>query len=307
MSFKRHSRNAACWLQPLPVLACSFLAALAAAVAAEEENDQASLSTATPAVSLQYDEPSQYFVKRFFEELVTSDSLVFDRYTGPSSRLNWTRDQNRFGYASLDRFNANGAKLFGAIAMDSLRTAAFAVLPLDFMQERWEGWLTDFVAGTLGNAEEEHVHLNTIGYSAARSEWERANQSVGFQWGVRPWRTNPYVYFLFRAGHFQGQPLITFEGRAGYTILGSTRLEGRLTIPLPGSFRIAAGTSVDPTRLGMQDSSTPRVAVTLERVIRTRDGAPQSVFYIGYRSGINRSYSSPRQESMLVAGLSRSW
>ena len=274
---------------------------------AAQENERAELSTATPPVSLEYEQPSEVFVRRFFEEVVTSDSLVFDRYTGPSSRLGWERDKDRLGYGGLERFNANGAKLFAAIGMDSIRTAALAVLPLGFWEESWEAWLADFITGTVGNPGEERVHLNAAGYSATRSAWENANHSAVFQWGVRPWSTSPYVYFLIRAGHFQGQPLLTFEGRAGYTLLGATRLEGRLTLPLPGSFRIAAGTSVDPTRLGFPDSSMPRVAVTLERVIGRRDRAPDSIFYIGFRSVINRSHASPRQESLLVAGLSRSW
>ena len=287
-----------------PALACALLAT-AWSVSAQED-DHAALSTVPPSVSLQYDEPSQVFVKRFFEEVVASDSLVFDRYTGPSSRLGRARSANRLGYVSFERANSSGASLFTAIGMDSLRSAALAVLPLDFWEERWQGWLADLIAGTVGNPEEERVHLNSIDYSATRASWEHSSQNRPFTWGVRPWRTNPYVYFLVRAGHFQGQPLLTFEARGGYTLLGGTRLEGRLTIPLPASFRISAGTSVDPSRFGLSDS-TPRVAATLERILQVRDGTPLSVFYVGFRSAINRSMSSPRQESLLVAGLSRSW
>ena len=265
------------------------------------------LSTVPPSVSLEYNEPSQVFIRRFLEEVIASDSLVFDRYTGPASRLARARSENRLGYSSFDRESSSGASLFAAIGMDSLRSASLAVLPLEFWQGHWQGWLADVLAGTVGNPEEERVRLNSIDYSATRASWENSSQNSGFTWGLRPWRTNPYAYVLIRAGHFQGQPLITFEARAGYTLLGTTRLEGRLTLPLPASFRIAAGTSVDPSRLGMADSSIPRVGVTLERVLRIRDGAPLSVFYIGFRSAINRTTSSPRQETLLVAGLSRSW
>ena len=44
------------------------------------------------------------------------------------------------------------------------------------------------------------------------------------------------VYLLAHAGRWDGRPLITFEGRAGYTLMGSTHIEGRLTLPLPASF-----------------------------------------------------------------------
>lgn len=274
---------------------------------AAQEEERAALSTVPPPVSLDYDEPSQVFIQRFLEEVTGSDSLVFDRYTGPSPRLGRTRSENRLGYVSIERANSSGASLFAAIGMDSLRRASLAVLPLEFWQEHWQGWLADLIAGTVGNPEEERVRFNSVDYSATRSSWESATRNRAFTWGLRPWRTNPYIYFLIRAGHLQGQPLLTFEARAGYTLLGTTRLEGRLTLPLPASFRISAGTSVDPSRLGLPDSSMPRVAVTLERVLRVRDGAPLSVFYIGFRSAIYRSSSSARQESLLVAGLSRSW
>jgi hypothetical protein len=250
--------------------------------------------------------PSERLFPRFFEEVVSSDSMVFDRFAGPSSQLGWERKQNLLGYQAFDRFNAHGANLFATIAMDSLRTAAAAALPLDLWQENWERGLGRFLTGTVGNPEEEHVRLRSISYSAVRSTWERANENAGIQWGVRPWRTSPYLYFLAHAGRLDGQRLLTLEARAGYTLFGSTQIEGRLALQLPGSFRIAGGGAVNPARLGVGDPEATHLSFTLERVLGSRRDA-KGVFFVGFRSGVNRTLSNPRQENLVLAGLSRPW
>jgi hypothetical protein len=100
--------------------------------------------------------------------------------------------------------------------------------------------------------------------------------------------------------------MITFAGRAGYTLFGSPNLEGRLTLKLPGAFRVACGGAIAPTRMGGNDRDETHFAVTLERVIRTRGRSPTGVFYLGFRSG-SRSSSNDRHENLIVAGLARSW
>src|SRR5207247_7665063 len=110
-------------------------------------------------------------------------------------------------------------------------------------------------------------------------------------WGFRPWRTSPYLYFLAHAGRLEGRPLITFEGRAGYTLLGSTKLEGRLAFQLPASFRIAAGGSVDPARNGARDTSATHVAVTLEPMFRSNGRGTAGEFYVAFPPGVKRASS----------------
>ena len=198
--------------------------------------------------------------------------------------------------------------MFATIGLDSLRTAAIAVLPVDWWEEYWERKLANFIVGSIGNPQEEHIEIRSLSYSAVRSSWERANENAGIQWGVRPWRTSPYLYFLAHAGRLDGRRLITFEGRAGYTLFGSaTRIEGRLTLQLPASFRIAGSGSFDPGRIGSGDPGATHFAVTLERVIGSGGPNPEGVFYVGFRSGVNGNSSNPRQENLIVAGLSRRW
>lgn len=275
---------------------------------AEGVTNEASFAVPNFSTALDYySKPSEVFVDRFFQEMGNSDSLIFDRLTGPASRLSWARAQDRLGYGSIDRFTSDGVGLFSRIASDSLRTAAFATLPIDEWEEHSEGWITSLILGSLGNPEEEHLRLTSISYSDVRATWETANRRAGIQFGIRPWRTSPYAYILAHAGHWNGRPLLTFEGRARYTMFGSARLEGRLTMPLPSGFRLGGGISVDPMRLGAGEPDPTQFGVTLERVIRLGNHSPDTVFYVGFRSGLNGDQFNPRHENLIVAGLSRTW
>lgn len=292
-----------------PPLACFLLCAAASplAGATTSKTNEAAISYVTPAIIEGRAERSDVLMNRFLEEVIASDSIVFDRFTGPASRLDWARRDETLGYASLARFNTEGAHMFSTIAGDSLRTAAIEVLPVDLWEDHWQGWFSRFIAGTIGNPEEEHIQLTSISYSAVRSSWEGSNQAAAVQWGFRPWRTNPYVYFLAHAGRMDGRPLVTFEGRAGYTMFGSSKIEGRLTFQLPASFRLAGGASFDPGRMGSHDPNASHIGVTLERVIHFAPLDSDAVFYVGFRSGADRYSSNPRHEDLLVAGFATRW
>ena len=90
-------------------------------------------------------------------------------------------------------------------------------------------------------------------------------------------------------------------------MFGSTKLEGRLAFQLPASFRLAGGASVDLVRMGSEEPGATHFAVTLERVIRLPGLNPEAVFYVGFRSGILDRYPNPRQENLIIAGLSKHW
>jgi len=273
------------------------------------DTNQAALAFPPPIVDLDVPTPrSDTFVRRFFEEVTSSDGMLFDRFTGPSPKLDWTRRQDRLGYGVFDRWNTSGANMFNSIASDSFRTAAMDLLPLDRWADFWQGHLLNFIAASFGNPQEQHIGLMSSSYSAVRSSWETANDGARFNLGVRPWGTTPYLYFLANAGHLDGRSLVTLEGRAQYTVLGSTKIEGRLTFQLPASFRLAAGTSIDPSCIGSHaPNATPRIAVTLEHAIRARGLGSDDVFFLGFRSGVGGTSSNPHPENLLIAGLSKRW
>jgi hypothetical protein len=250
---------------------------------------------------------SQELGKRFLQSVVTSDDMVFDRFASPSARWSWNRREDRMGYNAIGQFNSDGARLFGNIGLDSLRMAAISALPVEIWQDDWEGWLANSVVNSIGNPEEEHVELTSVSYSAMRNSWERTGGNSGIRWGFRPWRTNPYIYFLAHAGRLGNRPLLTFEGRAGYSLFDSMKVECRLTLQLTERWRVASGASLDPSKAGSSDARATHFAVSLERIIPTLEAATDSVFYIGFRSGVNGATVNPRHESLLIAGLSRRW
>jgi hypothetical protein len=240
--------------------------------------------------------------------MTSSDSRVFDRFTGPAPKLDWILQRERYGYSVLDRWNSAGANMFTSIGADSLRTAAMDLLPLDRWADFWQAHLLNFIVGAIGNSEERHIDLMSSSYSAVRYSWESANEGTALNWGVRPWGTSPYLYFIAQGGHLDGRSLITLEGRAQYTVLGSTKLEGRLTFQLPASFRLAAGTSIDPSCIGAHNpNSIPHIALTLERTIRRTGAIPDGVFFLGFRSGGAGNCSNLHTENRFVAGLSKNW
>src|SRR5882724_5306963 len=294
-----HGKDWAC-----PAISVLFVVALPLQAAT---TNQVALSYDGRSISIESAEESDGFAGRFFKEVTANDSILFDRFTGPSARLVWERRQNILGYGNLSQFNARGAGMFATIALDSLRIAAMEALPFELWQDYWQGRLASFMAGTIGNPQEEHIDVTSISYSAVRSTWERENEKAGIQWGYRPWRTSPYVYFLAHAGHLDGRSFITLEGRAGYTLMGSSQLAGRLTLQLPASFRLAAAGAMDPARAGVPDPSARHLAVTLEWALPSRGANREGTCYVGFRSGANNSFANLRQENLIVAGLSKSW
>ena len=285
----------------LSLIALSYLPAHAAPPG---QTNEAAISYTSSSVLVENRLEMDVLKEHFIDEVGTSEDVVFDRVFGPAAELAWVRRLNTLHYGAVERFNSEGANLFSRIGVDSLRDAAVEAFPTDFWTDHWLGWFANLVSGTIGNSEEERIQLTSVSYSAVRSAWERSGTAT-FQWGLRPWNTTPYVYFLLQAGHFEGKPLLTLESRAGYTIMGSSKVETRLTLALPASCRIAASASMDPGRVNSGDAGSRFFGVTLERLIGERDSNPTSLFYVGFRAGIRDVSSNPRHENMIVAGLFR--
>ena len=75
------------------------------------DTNQAALAFPPPVVDFDVPAPrSDTFIRRFFEEVASSDSTVFDRFAGPAPKLDWTRKQDRHGYDLFDRWNSSGAR-----------------------------------------------------------------------------------------------------------------------------------------------------------------------------------------------------
>jgi len=99
-------------------LAFIFLTFISGPISASaiDDTNQASLAIPPPAVKFDVPAPpSDRFIRRIFEEMTSSDSTVFDRFTGPAPKLDWTRRQDRYGSELIDRWNSAGASMFASI------------------------------------------------------------------------------------------------------------------------------------------------------------------------------------------------
>src|SRR5947208_2286634 len=63
------------------------LASLPASAATPGSTNEAALAYVTPTFMVEPPEQSDILLRRFLDEVIASDSIVFDRFTGPASRL----------------------------------------------------------------------------------------------------------------------------------------------------------------------------------------------------------------------------
>src|SRR5205814_4317888 len=76
------------------------------------KTNEAAISYVAPVNIEGRSEPSDVLMSRFLEEVIASQSIVFDRFTVPASRLDWARRADLQGYATQARYNREGADMF---------------------------------------------------------------------------------------------------------------------------------------------------------------------------------------------------
>ena len=293
------------WRQAFfPLFLAVFLPSL---IQAGQTNQEAVQFSVQIPITLENANAIDVLVDRLGREIVASDRTVFDRIGGPSAQLGLIRSENRGGYAAHESLGNRGAGMFTTIGLDSLRIAAVEALPLDLWQDSWLSWVGHLITGAIGNPEEEHFGLAVSSYSAVRSSWENLSRDTHVQWGIRPWRSYPYIYLLANVGRMEGRPLLTIEGRAGYKMVEAPRIETRVTVQLPASFRIAGGAAFDPSRVGENERGRAEFAVTIEKCLRSHSPCSAAICFVGFRSGVNTAFSPPRRESAFLAGVSKGW
>jgi hypothetical protein len=234
-------------------------------------------------------------VKRYEQELLRNQGVVIDRF-GPPSYLDWTRRYNHERYIIHDHINSSGKTAMTHLVGDSVRETAVAILPL----EEWKAF-GRFVLGSIGNTAEERTETISASFSETGQFWrEEVEQDKVMRYGVRPWRSDPYGYFGLRVGHWGGLenlPLFVFEGRVGYKLFNSSKLEGSLTLPLPHRFQLVGGIATNPLQLGSHNHGPTVMSGRLEYVFTKSKHT--KVMYVGAQSSA--------YETLLATGVSFDW
>ena len=125
----------------------------------------------------------------------------------------------------------------------------------------WDGGRT-FAAGLLegsfGNTAEKEVGDLSPTYSASESWWHRASTGGAVRYGIRP-RTEPYAYAGCEAGHFDGRPALSLEGRVRYLPFYRIQTSLAATVALPARCQLSLAALCEPTRLARTASTSVRL------------------------------------------------
>lgn len=211
------------------------------------------------------------FEDRYRQELVSS-SLTFADQFGPASTISWIRKIDRDGYSIYDDITRAGTGALSDTAVYALRETAVGVWPLD----QWEDFPRELVVGSLGNTAEERIDPLSTAYAPTETSWWRRMRDEGtIQYGIRPFRTNPYVYASAVWRGHGGRPIAYFHARCYYTLLRSEKISGQIEIPLSNSWRISVGGEAVPSKLD-GDRSNRSMTFRIERAVLS--SAPAKLF-----------------------------
>ncbi len=193
------------------------LAAHSTATAQDDPTNE--LWLVSPPLTLEFDDnlTSTDWRACFDRELLKKQTLIFDRL-GPPAGFQFTRESQvrRYGMASFVTSRAAGT--LARALQDSAQEAALAIFPVDqwldiLPLERWQSAAQRLFEGAFGNTTEQELGELPTTYSAAESDWRRADRDSTLRYGFRP-RTAPYLYVASQIGHFDGRPALSIDARA---------------------------------------------------------------------------------------------
>ncbi len=171
-----------------------------------------------------------------------ADEVFADNFS-PFSALNWSlkladRDSQQIREIIPD----TARHALSKSVVDSLREGALE-LPLMLWLKDHQSFWTDILLNSLGNVQEEAVLPLDLSYRAAeRSWWERLSTSQTVNYGIRPFRTNPYGFLSmgFKDGD---RVFLLANARYYYRSFADHCFELALSVPLAHGFSFDAGTS----------------------------------------------------------------
>lgn len=163
----------------------------------------------------------------------------------PFKLVTWAMDQREGISAGLGESanHAAGAAVERS-AIYALREAALELPFFRWLKERPRVF-SELLRGTLDEVAEESVAPLDPAYGVVeRSWWRHLAEAEQIQYGVRPFRTDPYVFVGFRLGEGENLRLLGHV-RYYYRNWQDPKLEFAVSLPLPHGFAIDAGTSYE--------------------------------------------------------------
>ncbi|HMP84549.1 MAG TPA: hypothetical protein PKA41_17785 [Verrucomicrobiota bacterium] len=211
-------------------------------------------SKATNQMTLLYNEavnqldsqPSQdspFFIERFKQAFNERADETFSDSFGPFERMHrYLRHSDGSWRDYLDKIDdAAGDSIYSSLEY-SLRDAALT-LPLGSWMNQNHDFLSDFFVNSVDAVEEESVApLNPNYVPNERRWWRRIAKSETFQYGVRPFRTDPYAFLSFQVMD-TGRPALLGHVRYFYRDFADHRFQLAVSMPFEAGIALDMGTA----------------------------------------------------------------
>ena len=169
-----------------------------------------------------------------------------------------------------------------------LREAALELPPLAFLKEN-PNFFVELLRGTLEETVEESVAPLDPAYGRAeRQWWRRLAAGDRLRYGLRPFRTDPYLFVSFRLSKDEKLPLLGHV-RHYFRNWQEQRLEVATSLPLPRGFAVDAGTSYDFSEAEHEHKFVIKIF---------KEFKSGGIIHVGFES---------KQRPVLLAGLAFPW
>jgi hypothetical protein len=220
-----------------------LIALLAIDTRADSYRMQLAYELPTPVLDLLPAEAPFSFWERF--ELAysqRSERIFTDRFHSLNT-LNW---QVEMASREADEFRDHTTRVarraFTRSVTTSFREAAVELSIVTWLEGR-RGVLADFLRQAVNAVDEEAVAPLDPSYRVLeRSWWKRLAESRDFHYGIRPFRTSPYVFVS--KGFWSGDTLLVLmDLRYHYRDLAEHQFECALSVPLARGFAMDIGTA----------------------------------------------------------------
>jgi hypothetical protein len=201
----------------------------------------------TARLGLPNQEPVTFWERFEFAFVERAERVFTDRFHSLNT-MNW---QAEMASRTADDFREHtshvASRAFARSVTTSFRDAAFTLPIMVWLKDR-QGFLADLVKQSVDSEDEEAVAPLDPSYRVLeRSWWRRLAKSRDLHYGLRPFRTSPYLFVS--KGFWHGDTLLVLADlRYHYEDFANHKFEFALSVPLTQGFSIDLGTAYQMNR-----------------------------------------------------------
>jgi len=169
----------------------------------------------------------------------------------------------------------------------ALREATVDLSIMSWLEDR-QGLVADFLRNSVGSVEEEAVSPLDVSYGVVeRSWWQRLASSDSLNFGIRPFRTDPYAFLSLAIS--DGDAFILLANLRYYCRhFTHHSFQFALSVPLAYGFSIDVGTSYE-----LNEHNDQKFVVKLFKSFK-----PGGILHVGFEV---------KNHPQMVAGIALNW